>query len=241
MGTVTGGEFSYTRTVKPADYESKSATTKLAFLVDEGQDAQVVLEGVSKIAVRHTLVVVGLMKPDEKPKPVVPAGDALISLAAAEVSIVPDKPPVNDKPAIEAAEIARKRGRPAGSKNKVTVDRPPSVPVEQAQPKAAHAVALDQAAPVEAPSASTGAEILSNPEDRKDPADIQEDWTATPPPVTDEDLQKAVTAHNGRYKNPRTIKLLIGKYVKLPGGLRDILQVERRDFLDKLKKITQAD
>lgn len=56
---ITGGTVEFSRTVKPADYESKGAKVVLSFGIDEGEDTQSVLERVSAIAMRHALSMVG--------------------------------------------------------------------------------------------------------------------------------------------------------------------------------------
>lgn len=53
MFTITDGTVSYTRTVKPADYEGKTPVVKLSFTVAEGSDPEAVVAKVMAIAVNE--------------------------------------------------------------------------------------------------------------------------------------------------------------------------------------------
>jgi hypothetical protein len=57
---VTGGKISFSRTVRPADFESKSSTVELSFVLDDGDTLETVLSDLGKVAQAKALELVGL-------------------------------------------------------------------------------------------------------------------------------------------------------------------------------------
>lgn len=88
--------------------------------------------------------------------------------------------------------------------------------------------------------------ISTNPEDRKDPAQVEDDpaavgddalFTADAAPVTDADLRNAITKKQEKIKNAVAIRGLIGKYVKPGQGAGDIAADKRQAFLVELEAL----
>jgi len=57
---ITNGKVSFTRSVRPADYEKKEATVELSFAVGDEEDAASVVEAVGRLAQEKALALVGL-------------------------------------------------------------------------------------------------------------------------------------------------------------------------------------
>lgn len=117
---ITGGKVSFTRSVKPADYEKKEATVELSFNVSEGEgDAEAMLDHVAALAQGKALELVGLKKAEPKPEP------------------KPEPLPVVVQSPVEPVKIATVRRRGPGSK---VVEREPepniSLTPEDRQPPA---------------------------------------------------------------------------------------------------------
>ena len=69
MPQITSGRVVYSRTVQPAQYESKRAEVELAFVVEDGEsaeDAVDAVDAVAKIVKRKALEIVGLRQRRER-------------------------------------------------------------------------------------------------------------------------------------------------------------------------------
>ena len=66
MPQITSGRVVYSRTVQPAEYESKRAEVELAFVVEDGESAEDAVSAVAKIVKRKALEIVGLRQRRER-------------------------------------------------------------------------------------------------------------------------------------------------------------------------------
>jgi len=217
MTTFTGGQVTYERTVRPADYESKKASVVLSFNVDEGQDIQAVLDDVSKLAMTQAHKMVGL--------------------ATAASTPAGAKEPTKTKADLEAEQAAALKAKEAAGDPKARANKPPSPKKKETEKPAA------DAATVEEPEAK--GQISTNPEDRKDPAAMGDDDLLSPgaekaEAITDAAIVDAITQHNAKVKNAPEIRKLIGTYVTAPKTAKDIPVDKRAEFLEKLKEIKAA-
>lgn len=57
---ITNGTVTYSRTVKPADYEGKTGTVELSFVLEDGDDAEKVLATVGNMAKARALALVDI-------------------------------------------------------------------------------------------------------------------------------------------------------------------------------------
>lgn len=223
---ITGGRVSFTRTVQPAPYESKSATVELSF------DTAETLDQASTLAVAKALAMVGLRP-------------AWIDAGAA-TNIILDADTISDADRAKAAFAAsnaapgagsedKKPPGPVGDKGKSTgkAARPPkaSVPeVNGAKVTPANPAAIEEEEVVTMDAAVATA---------KDPAAIDDDelFSSAVAEITDADLIKEITEHNGKVKNPLKIRELVGRYLDKPGKATDIAQRKRAAFVIELKTI----
>lgn len=201
---IVQGKVSYTRTVRPADFESKSATVELTFSVEDGApDAQVreFLDTIGSQAQAKAQEMVGEKAPARSTQPRQDKPAAKEPTKAAEVTVpVADKAPTKTKADLEKEALA------AAGSSATTVD-----------------AALN---------------IQATPEDRKDPADVEDLMSPVETKqVTDEELLDAVTKTNARIKNSVAIRELIGRYVAKPKVARDMTQEQRTAFLIELGKL----
>lgn len=60
MAQVTSGRVVYSRTVQPAQYESKRAEVELSFVLEDGEDAPAVIREIGAAARVECLRLVGL-------------------------------------------------------------------------------------------------------------------------------------------------------------------------------------
>lgn len=60
MAQVTSGRVAYSRTVQPAQYESKRAEAELAFVVEDGEDPAAVVREIGAMVRAECLALVGL-------------------------------------------------------------------------------------------------------------------------------------------------------------------------------------
>lgn len=207
---ITGGQVTYGRKVKPADYEGKDAIVMLSFNVEDGQDAQAVLDGVSHMAMTKALSMVGL-QPRGTAEPTPPAGG---KEAAAEKLNAADK-----------------------DKTTTTRKRPPAAEKDQDKTPAKDPAAIDDGEP--ARQVSTTPEDRKDPSEIVDENifGAEPETPAKVETLTDAQLTDAISTHNGKVKNAQEIRKLIGQYVKAPGQARDIPADKRAEFVAKLKEI----
>lgn len=212
---ITGGRVSFSRTVKPADYESKAATVELTFLVEEGEDHDPVLQAIGSIVQAKALELVGLK----------PAGNGSAGAPRAT------KPAGKTKADLEAEAAAALGGNPTSGKAAKT-------PPKAAAPKTGAAISTGEPRG-EADGSAHDAASVEDVTSAADPAAIGDDdlMSAAPAEITDADLTSRITQHNAKIKNPVAIRQLIGKYVKAPGQARDIPQDKRAAFLAELEKV----
>ena len=59
---ITGGKISYSRTVQPAQYESKKAEVELAFVLDDGEELGDAQDDVEALVKNKALEMVGVRK-----------------------------------------------------------------------------------------------------------------------------------------------------------------------------------
>lgn len=216
MGSITGGSVSFTRTIRPADFESKSATVTLSFALDEGEDAGFIDE-VSSMAKEKALAAVGVKaapvatttKPAKEPKAEASqeTKDALKAAAAKSIS---------DK---EAAKAAKKSAK---DKKTETLEEPPlniSTGEERNDPDN-----LDDEG--DAGGDPDGLDDLAEQTEAKE--------------ITDKELTDAVTQCAATTKNSVAIRKLREKFVALPKGFRDIPQQQRAEFIAGLKDIPKV-
>lgn len=116
--TVTNGTIEYSRTVRPADFESISAKVVLSFAVEEGSDPAVVVAKVHDIAVAEVHRRVGLSKPKA------------VGSSAAKPSIAPVENPT------VAAPVASTKPEPSAEANATISPDPASIVEPETVPEA---------------------------------------------------------------------------------------------------------
>lgn len=213
---ITNGKVSFTRSVKPADYEKKEATVELSFGIADGEDPAEVVARVGQLAQEKALQLVGL-------KPVAVAPPLVSAQAGAP-------PATGGKEAYAAANAPARR--PPGRPPKPAAEPP------KAGPAAVTGNDADPAASAEAMKATHAAAEVSD-----DDALL---GTESRPPITDEVIRKALTLKNKKLqdaqpdaskKQGEAVKLrgLIQKYAK---SSAEIPADVRQKFLDELEALT---
>lgn len=209
---ITGGKVTFGRTVQPAQYETKRAEVEIHFTIAEGAGPEAEQAELNAAAEMAQAKALELVGLRKADK--APAAE----LAA------PEKPAPKkaDKPAAET---------PKQTKSKADLEAE-----LMAQLAAKEAAAAKSAATVEDPAPN----ISTTPEDRKDPAAVDDDLfkaDETPPQITDADLRTRITKHNEKIKNGPAIRTLIAKYVKAGQGANDIPMDKRQAFLTELEAL----
>jgi hypothetical protein len=196
-GFLTGGKFTYGRTVQPAQYESKKAEAEIAFAVSEGSD-QSVFDATLTLAVTTAMntvhTAVGLKAPAKAEV------TAQVAVAQPEKkAAAPSKPPATKKVERTKADIEKDH---AAELAKLAADK---------KPAAADPAAIEDVKP----------NITASPEDRKDPAAVDDflmDDAAPVVELTDKELNAICTSKSAELQkagvvNAATlIRQLIGKY-----------------------------
>lgn len=212
---ITNGKVSFSRRLRPADFEGKEALIELSFNIDDGEDATAVVERVGLLAQEKALQLVGL-----KPAP-----------SSASVSLVSAAPPSGQKEkAAVALNEAEKPKRPPG--------RPPAV--KQAEPDPKQGNGADPEASAELAKAAHAA---ADPASVSDDDAIL--GTESVPEVTDKQLTDAITRRNGALQQkigaeaPKKLRALIAKFAgPVPKQSRDIPQKVRQTFLAELDALS---
>ena len=86
MAQVTGGKFFFSRSIKPADYESKKAECEISFAVYDNEDYLEMLGLCRRTAMQYVLEAVGLVKQGDKETIAVAAAETAAAKAAATVT-----------------------------------------------------------------------------------------------------------------------------------------------------------
>lgn len=100
MAEVTNGKVSYTRQVRPADYESKACTVELSFTLSDGEDFMSATEAVAVACESQALARVGLKAAPAKPANTETKEAAAARINAAEKAATeakPKRPPATQK------------------------------------------------------------------------------------------------------------------------------------------------
>ena len=215
MARITGGEVTYMERRKIGDYEHKEAKAVLTFSLDEGDDPDSMLDGLSLSAKNRVHEMLGLI------------GKAS-----------PSAPPVPTRAAVLTPEAQAAVGMPAPVKR--GPGRPPKVqaaPAVVEVPKAEEAPAPDTTKPTPTEAPVDDLDLLLDepaPEIKKiEPDPVTE--------VTDADLLSAVTAKMKKTNNPIAIKDVVRKTLTAAGivnhtgkQVRDIPMSHRPIFLEHL-------
>lgn len=67
MSQVTSGRVVYSRTVQPAQYESKRAEVEFAFVVEDGEDPGQAARDAGELARREVLAMIAAPEPGARP------------------------------------------------------------------------------------------------------------------------------------------------------------------------------
>ena len=211
---ITGGSVTFSRTVQPAQYESKKAEVTLTFTLDEGatlDTAQTFLAEVSNVAKTRALNDIGLK-------------------VAATASVEPTAAPVGLKGNVVDED------RPKST-------RGPKSKAEKEAAKVAEIAKINQADPLDLePQRDTVAEAANEAQEAAGSdadADLLES-SPPPQPVTDKDMMDAVSKKMTDTGNSKAIKDIRSKYVQPPLGIKDIPQNKRPAFLEDLKKVVKV-
>lgn len=208
MTVIIGGKISYSRTVRPADFESKNALVELSF---EGDPSDADLDGILNRASTHVHATLGL-----KPRATEPM---------AEKPRTSKKPPTTVS--VSAEEVA---ARVASNKADAAAEV-----VDEPQIRKSPENRVDPAAKAEMPDIPAALD-RTKPEPADSLDDIL--GLETPKEISDADLTSEVTKKNAAIKNPIAIKGLVKKFAgDPPKGLRDVPQDKRADFLVELKAL----
>jgi hypothetical protein len=214
MGRITGGELRFLRRIQAAQFEPKEAEARIAFAVDEGEDAE------------QTMFVVRMAVEKQVQHMLGQAGATVGSNSQVEAD-------GGNSPTVQAAPAARGRGRPPGSPNRPRVDGKPLPDPTDLPGEAPTSVALS-----ENQGNGTGTQTKNSDPTALDPT------VAAVVEITDAVLQDRVTKHNaaliakGVDTPAAKIKALIGTYTGgPPKTARDIPQDKRAGFLLELEKI----
>ncbi|MGD9881225.1 MAG: hypothetical protein AB7F22_07740 [Reyranella sp.] len=205
---ITGGAVSYERSRKIAEYENKKAS--ITFACREGDDAVRVVTNALALAMSTVHTALGISEP-------IP-----VLLTDTAVEALLDR--ANAAPAEKPTTTRRPRKPP-------TPETPTPAPSDPA------ALTDDTSGPQ---TAGTGAEpnITKTPEDRKDPAALDADWTGDAPEITDKELLEACNrAASVGGSAAQQIKKIIGELAGVGKGPAAIPQAARAGFLEKLKAI----
>ena len=226
MARITGGEVTYMERRKIGDYEHKEAKAVLTFSLDEGDDPDSMLDGLSLSAKNRVHEMLGLIGKASPSAPPVPTRAAVLTPEAQAAVGMPVASPLTQKPM--EAPVKRGPGRPP------KVQAAPAV-VETPKTEEAPAPDTTKPAPTEAPVEDL--DLLLDepaPEIKKiEPDPVTE--------VTDADLLSAVTAKMKKTNNPIAIKDVVRKTLTAAGivnhtgkQVRDIPMSHRPIFLEHL-------
>ena len=205
---VTNGKVTFSRTIKPADYEGITSAVELSFLVEEGDDVAAAVNSVAKMAQEQALERLGrrvAALPDTKMAVTEPAATTKKSpgrppkAAAAVLTVGPA--PVSDNDNAQASADARKAEYAAKENT------------------------ADAASVVEAgDDAVLGADSVPEINDKTLTDAITRKNAA---------LQKTIGA-----ESPKKIRALIAKYAgPSPKQSRDIPTSKRQDFIKELEAL----
>lgn len=223
---VTNGVVNFLRRIKTGDYEHKEASVTLNFNIPEDMgiaEAAGHIERIGQMAETKAHVMLGLVKAgathalavvEKAVEPVTDRVDEIVNKIMTDASAVADEAANSETAKRLEAELTKPRR-----------NRPPKV-----DPKP------DPASVVEEPAQPA----VTSPADDDPFAEDGDVFSAAEPEVTASDMISAVTKKNGEIRNPTAIKTLIGQFVAPPKTVRDIPQVRRREFLDKLAALTAA-
>lgn len=218
---ITGGKVSFSRSVQPAQYESKKAEVEITFTLAEGEALGTTLDLAAATAQNKALEMVGLQKPPAAVVAVAPPGAGQIGTKEAAAQAMN---------AAEPKKTSRPPKTPAAEKSVVVKPDPAALDDD-----VGHAAKIAENTVV---NGDPKPQISINPEDRKDPADDLGDMLGAVKEITDEDLTNAIMQHNAKIKNPTAIRQLIIKFVgKTPCQARDLPKDKRAEFLVDLKKL----
>jgi len=217
--TVTNGTVEYSRTIRPADFESKVSRATLSFNIAEGSDPAVVLAKVSAIAKEQVHAELGLphnrgLTPENRPQVVAPPAET-----GEKRTRGPNKP----------KEGGAETGRMTGASHIEEVEKtPPSETVENHDPLAELAAANAQ------PQSPAVAEVASDPID-----DLAALAGGQPEPPTVKDVEAIlmrVSAHlRKKVGNINDITKLLASF-SVP-GYRSLTAEQRGPFIDKAKAL----
>ncbi len=216
MGQITNGKVAYSRTVKTGDYENKKCEAELQFSVNEGEAYDDVFAAAGAAAVSKVHELLGLA-PRTQPAP---------QAAPVAVAQQPAQTGTSDKDRLAAQATATASAPAAARKPRAT--KPPAAATDPASIDEPQTLAAEMAAKAATQPAA-------------DPAGIDEDlFSAEATEITDADLMNHITKTNGRVKDAKGIRNLIGKYVPSPGQAKDIPQASRKAFFTELDKMPDA-
>lgn len=217
---ITGGKVSFSRSVQPAQYETKRADVELSFVLAEGETLADALDQVAALAKGKGLEMVGL-----KENGAGTGTKQIVTPPPAATTSVPTTGNGRTKADLEKEALAAAAAKP-------TATKPPAT--KKTEPKA------DAASIVEEPAAN----ISTSPEDRKDPAVIEDAdplglGVEAAKPLTDAELISEIQGHNSKVSNPTEIKKLVAIFAGggAPKTARDIPADKRAEFVTKLKQI----
>ncbi|MGE3279713.1 MAG: hypothetical protein AB7H90_03355 [Alphaproteobacteria bacterium] len=131
MILVTNGTIEYGRTVKPADYENKSAKVTLSFAVEEGSDPATVISTVYDIAVAEVHRRLGLAAPVNTAKVETPK--RIAGQDKKEAAAAPQPDPIS-VPAPTAAETAAPSSAPPATATHVEASDPLAITAPEPAP-----------------------------------------------------------------------------------------------------------
>jgi len=140
----------------------------------------------------------------------------------APAATLPPQLQTNGKAAL-VAEAAAKTGAPASG----TAVAEPAKPAKPPKP-AARQVETPPAAP----------KLGSEAKDADD--DMADLLGAAPAEITDAEMVKHITDTNARIKNAPALKAITAKYVAHPGGVKDIPQARRAEWMKELDALQPA-
>lgn len=230
---ITGGKVTFTRSIQPAQFETKKAEVEIVFTMAEGaslEAGQAELNAAAEMAQSKALEMLGLKKATPVETATVTVDDK--AEKAAKAAAEKEAKAAADKAAKAAAAELEKASK-AATKTKADLEK-------EAVAKAGGGAAVtDSAAVVTDAAAVTEQNISVSPEDRKDPAAIEDDslFAAEPVSVTDAELRSKIMLKNEKLKNPLAIRQLVGKYVNAGQSSNDIPADKRAGFLVELEAL----
>lgn len=183
MAQITGGRVCYSRTVQPAQYESKKVEAELFFAVDEGEDHTAIFSRAAAEAHGKVYEMLGI-------KPA-------------------DKPAISDKQRLASEKTGGDTGEVVTGKP--TAEKPARTKKTAPPPAKAEDPASMGEPATTAPSAPGAAPAA--PANPASPADIEDEFDALPAAeITDQQLSDAMSKKNAEIKDTRRLKELVGKY-----------------------------